>query len=132
MSRERSGREGIKKAAGSPNSSATMGRSTGKPTRSKKIKWETMKVFDQPEFTVPFGISMYKRGKKPQGIPGPELWMQAAIESGLVAMGSFDAAEQKHEMYKPSKDHPPQEMNKSLDQLLDEGIADTLAKLEKL
>lgn len=131
MSHERSGREGTPEAAPS-KATTTVAPSKGTRSRQKKINWDKVRVFDKPEFMVPFRFPKYRGGKNPFGVPGPELWVQAAVESGLVRMEPFDPEKQRGAWFEPLEDHPPREMNKSLDELLDEGIADTLRKLEKL
>lgn len=116
------------RATSAQSSSDTKGRSTDKPSRSKKINWEKVRVFDKPEYRLPFKLSKYTAGKKGRGYD-PEPWLQAAIESGLVEMGSLAGGKVVGEFLEPIGRHPPARMKpEKLEAMLLKGISDILEK----
>lgn len=96
--------------------------------RSKKINWDKVKVFAEPEYRVPWALQKYSKGK---GSIPPEPWIQAAIESGLAVM---EPHESPSDWLEPLGDHPPAEMNREdLQALIDKALQDiwTILKEDK-
>ncbi len=133
MSREPCNRVGTPKAApsgkalaASPSSSTTKApvQSRG---RSKKINWDKVRVFKQPEYRLPFSLGKYVPGKRTQ--QDPELWIQVAIESGLVEMGSLRGGGPVGDLLDPLNGNPPARMNREdLEALVTKGLMEVLEK----
>lgn len=110
-------------------------KSGSKRTKAKRIDWNKVKVFEEPAYRLPFRLAMYTngphKGKNGAFIP-PPLWLQVAIESGLVEMGSPGKASQGGALLEPIGSHPPARMKSGeLDRMITEGLAKTLDKLSK-
>lgn len=130
MSRGRSDREASPKAAESPKSSPTEATPvTRRRRRSGRIDWSKVKVFEQPEYRLPWQLAKYTRGKNPLGVLGPEPWVEAAIESGLVVMDVREGEQLSGEWFEPLGDNPPPQMTREeLEGLIAKGIADLIDK----
>jgi hypothetical protein len=95
--------------------------------RSKKINWDKVRVFKQPEYRLPFVPSKYVRGKRAR--QDPELWIQVAIESGLVEMGSLSGGGPVGDLLDPLNGNPPARMNREdLEALVTKGLMEVLEK----
>lgn len=128
MSREPSDPVDTQKVEESQNTSPTP-RSKAKPHRKRggKIDWDAVKVFQEPEYKIPYKLTTYMPGKRSKNAIAPELWVQVAIESGLVAMASQSEATQGGEWLEPLNGNPPARMNPGeLQTLIADGIADIL------
>lgn len=126
MSPALSNREAMPPEAASPSSSTTTHPMDRKLGRSKKINWDKVKVFDKPEYRLPFKLSKYTQGR---GGYEPEPWLQAAIESGLVEMGSLEKGGRVGEWLEPIGDHPPARMKREeLEALMAKCLAEMLEK----
>lgn len=102
-----------------------------KKRKDAKVNWDKVKVFAKPEYRIPFKAAIYQNGKKPTGLIAPPAWLQAAIESGLVEMGSPNADGRAVEFFDPIGAQPPARMSREeLDRRLYEGIAKTLDDFE--
>lgn len=111
------------KTATPTSSPAPSGRGATRKAGRSKIDWDKVKVFEKPEFRVPFTFQKYRNGKK-SGIE-PELWMQVAVESGLVEMGSPHEDGGVGEWYEPTEGFAKPYMSRAeLEALLVKGIAD--------
>ena len=96
-----------------------------KSKRTKKIDWDKVKVFDKPEYLVPYKLAKYMPGKRSKNYVEPELWLQVGIESGLVATASRDG-ETGGEWMQPLDDNPPAYMKaEDLEALLKKYIDET-------
>lgn len=114
-------------APSAPEASPKGAKSKG---RTPKVDWSKVKVFKKPEYRVPVTFQMYRKGKNTPGLE-PELWMQAAVESGLVAMGSLEKDGPVGEWFEPLDGAPePKGSAAELEALLLKGIADVIDKLD--
>ncbi len=108
MSKERSGRAATPKA--------------GESLDLRKVK-----VFAAPEYRMPYRLAMYTPSPKQKDSIRPPLWLQAAIESGLVEMGSPNVDRVEDGLFKPLNGHPPPRMKPGeLERAIREGIENTL------
>lgn len=116
-----------REAASAPSSTATDNQPAEKAARSKKINWDKVKVFAKPEYRLPYKLTKYMQGKKPENSGEPELWLQVAIESGLVEMGSLHEDGRVRELLEPIDGAPKARASRAdLEMLLAKGIADAL------
>lgn len=122
MSRERSG----------PAAMPKVEQSSPKTKQSKALDLDKVKVFAKPEYRLPYHLAMYTNSpKKKASVPAP-LWLQAAVESGLVEMGPPSADGLRDGLLSPLDGHPPIRMKPGeLDRMLRDGIARTLRQLEQ-
>lgn len=97
---------------------------------SGKINWDKVRVFEAAEYRTPWKLAMYLPGKRSKVSGEPELWLQVAIESGLVEMGSLEKGYQGGELLNPidRRRGRPGMKRKELEALIARGIIDTLEK----
>lgn len=98
------------------------------PRRVKKTNWEKVRVFKAAEYRTPFKLSKYVPGKKGYE---PDVWLQVAIESGLVEMGSPSEGYLGDALLNPidrRRKGPPSMKRKDLEALIAKGIVDILEK----
>lgn len=120
MSQERSGRAATPKAEPS------------KAKQSKALDLDKIKVFAKPEYLLPYHLAMYTNSPKKKDSVRAPLWLQAAVESGLVAMGSPSEDGLKGGLLKPLDGHPPPRLKAGeLDRYLQESISKTLRQIEE-
>lgn len=104
---------------------------TGEPSpkkkrRSKKINWDKVRVFSEPEYRVPWQLQQYSKGR---GKIPAEPWIQAAIESGLAVM---EPQESPQDWLEPLGDNPPARMNlEDLQSLIDKGLQEIWTTLKE-
>lgn len=116
-----------KKPLSSSATTAPKGRKRGP---QKKLNWESMKVFDRPLYRMPYQLAKYRKGKK--GLSGdPPLWMQVAIESGLVEMGSQSKGCQGGALLEPiGKAPPPRASREELIDMITLGLIESYEKMK--
>lgn len=96
-----------------PKAAESKRRPNSKPRSDKKIRWDKLKVFERPVFRLPYTLSKYVPSPgRHGGSVEPQLWVQAAIESGLVEMAPRDEVARKGEWFEPIGDHPPEGVNR--------------------
>ena len=101
-------------------------------SQSKRINWDRIKVFKKPEYRLPWKLTKYMQGKRPKDYSEPELWLQAAIESGLVEMGSLPEDGRVREILTPINGAPPPYLAAGeLEVMLMKGMEDTLKEAEE-
>ena len=118
MSREQSG----------PAATPKAGKSKETPAERKHRQ---LKLF-KPEYRTPFKYTELLKGRKPKAMPGwtPDAWLIAAIQSGLVEMGSLEKAGRVGELLEPIGDAPaPIYDGPPLEELWLQGTQDALNKL---
>lgn len=141
MPHERSGRAATPKGdqsspkgeEGSPGSMVTREAKPATTRQSKKINWDKVRVVNQPVLRLPYKLAKYSGAKRGVGYYPPELWVQAAIESGLAVMepppegapkgGWFEIIDKK--TFQPLR---PGE----LQELINEGIKNNLRALQHI
>lgn len=125
MSRVPSAPAATPKAAQSPKKSRL------KETPAER-KYRKLKLF-KAEYRTPFKYSALMQGRRPKGMSEPEGWLMAAIQSGLVEMGSLGKDGRVGELFEPIGDNPPAEWTgPPLEELLLAGTKDALDKLKRL
>lgn len=93
--------------------------------------WKKIKVFAQPEFTVAADFRRRGGRKGSRQRYGPEPWLEAAIEAGLVEMVPYEKAPPGTQWLEPKPGvNPPREMN--LREVLELSIAKTLLEFDEL
>lgn len=116
MSQEPKSREATPRAEASPK----------RKRRSKKINWDKVKVFAEPEYRVPWQLQQYSKGR---GSAPAEPWIQAAIESGLAVM---EPQESPSDWLEPLGDNPPARMSQEdLQALVDKGLQEIWSILKE-
>lgn len=87
--------------------------------------WDKIKVFKEPEYRLPYKLAKYMPGRK--GSQDPELWLQVAIESGLVVMEECEEAARRGAWLEPLGDNPPARMTREeLEALIEAGIREVV------
>lgn len=91
-------------------------------------KWDKYKVFAHPEYRTRYQYKGLLPGRKLPGAGRPEAWLEAALRSGLVEMGSLEKATPGGGLLEPINGHPPPRMNReALELMWAKGIAEVLA-----
>lgn len=105
---------------------SVLGRSTKKKYKQPS-RWDKYKVFARPEYrTHEFKALMPGRKLPESGRPEP--WLEAAIRSGLVEMGSPEKGLPVGDWLEPINGHPPPRMSReALELMWAKGIAEVLA-----
>lgn len=102
------------------------------PRRSRRLKWDKVKVFDKPEYRLPYPLTGFPKGRRRKGLARSAGWLEVALESGLVETGLPNEASQGGVLLKPLDDHPPARMTREeLNELVRQGLERTLAELQK-
>ena len=104
-------------------------------SRPKKIEWNKVKLYDKPLYRTPYKFTALMPGRRPKhGVYEPEGWIRAAIESGLVEMGSLEKGGPVGALLEPirKKTPLPQFDRSTLEKMWTDGIADALKKLDEL
>lgn len=106
----------------------------GKP-KSAGLDFKKIKVFDKPEFQLPYHLAALTGGPRGRASVPPPGWLLAAVESGLVEMVSPSADGLKDGLLKPigkKRRHPAQRMKPGeLERVLREGIENTLRQMNQ-
>lgn len=113
-----------------PSSSTTKAPKGDRPSRSRKTNWDAVRVFKEAEYRTPLKLGMYTKGKKTRGAGEPDVWLQVAIESGLVEMGSLSEGYQGDGLLDPigKRRKVPFMSHEDLEAMIAKGIADILEK----
>lgn len=99
-----------------------------RPKKKQPSKWDKYKVFARPEYRTHYEYKALLPGRKLPGSGRPEPWLEAAIRSGLVEMGSLEKATPGGELLEPLNGHPPPRMSReALELMWAKGIAEVLS-----
>jgi hypothetical protein len=137
MSQEHSGRVATPKAVKSrrrKSKKKSKPKKKAVPGAAKLVDFGP-KVFDKPEFRLPFRLAALTRSRRSKYAVDPAPWLLAAVQSGLVEMVAPSEAIRGVGLLEPiNGTHPPTGMidGKTYEQILAEGMANTLKELENL
>lgn len=119
----------MSRAPSAPAATPTAAKCQPKETLAER-KHRQLKLF-KAEYQTPFKYAALMPGRKPKLLCEPEGWLMAAIQSGLVEMGSLAKDGRVGELLEPIGDNPPPIFDgPPLEELLLAGTKDALDRLK--